>query len=266
MIERIISSGHSGVAAVALDVAIKLGLDHHGWCRDDDPVPDRYRFERLPGASRGEVVERAVAAAQGSLYFMGSENVSFQLETTRKISFRLNKPLLILNLFRENGFTASRRIAIWIAENQIKVLHVDGEGESTPASVANMLEATFFLTMMETAIPLSPGSAVDQNRLDPLEAAAQTVEAAVDHLEGTLSLKHRATIANMAAAELVSLQVTLGEYINRKFDLFSADSGLLADCRSQSGRWDLPPADAAAVIIRSLWDRLRATCRIRIVK
>ena len=266
MIERIVASGNAGVAAVALDVAIKLGLDHHGWCRDDDPVPDNYGLQRLRGASLGELVERAVAAAQGSVYFTGSENVSFQLETTRKIVFRLNKPLLILNLSRETGFSASRRIAVWIAENRIRVLHVDGEGESTPARVADLLEATFFLTMMETAIPLSPGSVMDQAPMGPQAPAAQTVDAAVDHLEGTLSLKHRATIANMAAAELVSLHASLGEYINRKFDLFTADSRLLTDCRRRSGRWDLPPTDAAAVIIRSLWDRLRATCRIRIVK
>ena len=266
MIERIVASGKAGVAAVALDVAIKLGLDHHGWCRDDDPVPDKYRLERIKGGSLGEVVERAVAAAQGSLYIIGSENVSFQLETTRKIAFRLNKPLLILNLSRETGFSASQRIAVWITENQIRVLHVDGEGDSTPASVANLLEAAFFMTMMETAIPLSPGSVMDQAPMEPPATAVQTVEAAVDHLEGTLSLKHRATIANMAAAELVSLHARLGEYIYRKFDLFTADSGLLTDCRRRSGRWDLPPTDAAAVIIRSLWDRLRATCRIRIVK
>ena len=197
---------------------------------------------------------------------MGSETVSFQLETTKKITLRLNKPLLMVNLSRETGFSASRRIAVWIAENRIRVLHVDGEGESTPARVADLLEAAFFLTMMETAIPPPPGSAMAPAPMDPQAPAAQTVDAAVDHLEGTLPLKHRATIANMAASELVSLHATLGEYIYRKFDLFTADSGLLTDCRRRSGRWDLPPTDAAAVIIRLLWDRLRATCRIRIVK
>jgi hypothetical protein len=266
MIERIVASGKAGVAAVALDVAIKLGIDHHGWCRDEDPVPDKYRLESLPGASLGELVERAVASAQGSLYFTGSETVSFQLETTRNVAFRLNKPLLVINLCRETGFSASQRIAVWIGENRIRVLHVDGEGDSTPTRVPDLLEATFFLTMMETAIPLSPGAVMDPASMDPQATVVQTVEAAVDHLEGTLPLKHRATIANMAAAELVSLHATLGEYINRNFDLFTAGSGLLADCRSRSGRWDLPPTDAAAVIIRSLWNRLRATCRIRIVK
>jgi len=120
--------------------------------------------------------------------------------------------------------------------------------------------------MMDAGITLPAGSVVDHDHLDQKGAIAVTLEAAIDHLERTLSLKDRATIANMAAAELVSLQVTLGEYINRHFDLFTAGSGLLTDCRRRSGQWDLAPTDAAAVIIRSLWDRLRATCRIRIVK
>jgi hypothetical protein len=79
-------------------------------------------------------------------------------------------------------------------------------------------------------------------------------------------LKDKTTIANMVADELLSLQSTLGNYINANFDLFTANRALLMDCQRTSGRAELAPEDAAAVIIRALWERLRATCRIRIVK
>jgi hypothetical protein len=178
---------------------------------------------------------------------------------------------MIQDLSRENGFSASRRIAEWIADNRIQILHVDGEGQgrrvpSVADSVSKILEAVFFLSMMDTGVTSPLQSVVEQDRRPRRETPPQTMEAALNHLERTLSLKDRITIANMVADELVSLHFTLGDYINTHFDLFSTGSGLLTDCRRRSGRWDLAPEDAAAVIMRTLWDRLRATCRIRVVK
>lgn len=271
MIEKIISSGRPGAAAAALEVAIKLGVVYGGWCPEDEPVPEKYRIERLPGASHRSVTEKTVGAGQGSLYFTDGETTSLGLESTKKTALLLNKPFMIQDLSRENGFSASRRIAVWIADNRIKILHVDGEDQgrsvrSVADSVSKILEAVFFLSMMETGITSPLQSVVEQDRRPRQETPPQTMDAALNYLERTLSLKDRITIANMVADELVSLHFTLGDYINTHFDLFAADSGLLTDCRRRSGRWDLAPEDAAAVIMRALWDRLRATCRIRVVK
>lgn len=271
MIEKLISSGYPGAAAAALDVAIKLGVAYGGWCREGGPVADKYRLERLPDASHGSVTERAVSAGQGSLYFTKGETTSLGLEKIKKVALHLNKPLLIQDLARESGFSSSRRIALWILENRIKVLHVDGEGDaqsfqSVADSVAKILEATFFLAMMETGITPPQQSIVEQARMSQRESPPETMQAALIHLERSISLKDKATIANMSAGELVSLQATLGDYINRHFDLFSPDSGLLTDCRRRSGQAGLMPEDAAAAIIRALWELLRTTCRIRIVK
>jgi hypothetical protein len=271
MIEKIISSGKAGAAAAALEVAIKLGLAYGGWCRDGEPDADKFQLERLSDASGQSVTEKAVAGSQGSLYFTAGETASIGLEATRKIALRLNKPLLIQNLDGENGFSASRRIAGWIAENQIKVLHVDGEdnGRSVHAvedKVSQILESTFFLSIIETGITAPLQSVVEHERLHQRENPPETMEAAVNHLERTLSLKDKAAIANMTPGELVSLHATLGSYINTHFDLYTANTGLLTDCQRRSGQWNLAPKNVAAVIIRSLWDRLRATYRIRVVK
>lgn len=271
MIERIISSGKPGAAAAALEIAIKLGLAYGGWCREGETVPEKFKLERLPDASSRSVTEKAVEGSQGSLYFSAGETASIGLEATRKTALRLNKPLLIQDLDGENGFSASRRIAVWITENRIKVLHVDGEGEghvvdSVADKVSKILEATFFLSMIETGITAPLQSVNEQERLSQRENPPENMEAAVDHLERTLSLKDKAAIANMTSGELISLHSTLGSYINSHFDLYTADTSLLTDCQRRSGQWDLAPKDAAAVIIRSLWDRMRATYRIRIVK
>ncbi|MCB2146219.1 MAG: putative molybdenum carrier protein [Deltaproteobacteria bacterium] len=271
MIEKIISSGKPGAAAAALEIAIKLGLSHGGWCRDDEPILDKYHLERLPRAPDQSVTEKAVDASQGSLYFTAGETVSLRLETTKKAAWRLNKPLLIQDLSIESGFFASRRIAMWLTENRIRVLHVDGDDEgrtisSVADSVSKILEATFFLSTMETGITAPLQSVVDRERLPQRENPPETMEMAVTHLERSLSLKDRATIANMTSDELVSLHFTLGSYINSHFDLFTTNTNLLTDCQRRSGKWGLAPKDVAAVVIRALWERLRATCRIRVIK
>jgi hypothetical protein len=257
MIVKLISCGPSTIAAAASDVAEKLGLDHDA------------RTGRGASATRGTSVESAVDSAHGSLYVADGAQATFRLETVKKAALRLNKPILILDRTRESGFAASRRIAVWIAQNRINVLHVDGDDPADPAVVAafkDILEATFFLSMMEADIssPLKP--LVPREAPSSEAAAPETVTAALNHLERSLSLKDRATIANMNPGELASLNYSLGNTINTRFDLFTTNTRLLDDCRRWSGQLDLSSQHAAAVIIRALWERLRATCRIRIVK
>jgi len=272
MIEKIISCAQSGAAAAALDIAIKLGLAYGGWYFESPPAADRYRLERLPGGSVRTVTEKAVAAALGSLFFSaGQGGLSLRGEFIQKTALHLNKPFLMVDLAHERGFSASQRAAAWIVEQRITILHVDGDdnGRSAPAvaeEVAQIMEASIFLATMQTGITSPLQSVVQNTRRPQPEAPPTTMEAALNHLQRSLSLKDKATIANMAAEELVSLHFTLGDYINTHFDLFTAGTGLLTDCRRRSGQWDLAPEGAAAVIIRALWERLRDTCRIRIIK
>jgi hypothetical protein len=271
MIEKIIAGVKSGPGAAALDVAIKLGLAHGGWCGADEDIPDRYRLDKLPGASPQQILDRAIDAAQGSLYFCHGKDATFTIQSAKRTALRLGKPLLFLDLDRERGFPASRRIAAWIAENRIRVLHVDGEGNapiegSVGDIVAGILEATFFLTMMETGVTSPLQSIVQRERSPRRYPPPVTLSAALSHLEHSLSLKDRTTIANMAEGELASLQFTLGSYINTHFDVFTTNTGLLADCRHHTGQADLAPEDAAAVIIRLLWERFQSAYRIRVIK
>lgn len=271
MIEQIIVSTSIGVGAVALDIAIKLGLDHGGWVDGDDPLPEKYRLENLPGSGPGTAVGKAVAATDGALFFIQRADEISVCRQIRQATRHYNRPLLIVDLDQEAGFMASRHIAEWVAENRTRNLYVDGfcDDAADPtfcANIANILEASMFLSMMETGVTSPLQSIVEKTRLPGEEAPPLTLDSALNHLEKSLSLKDKATIANMAAGELASLHFTLGDYINRNFDLFTAGSGLLTDCRKRSGRWTLAPEDAAAVIIRKLWERLRDTCRIRIVK
>jgi hypothetical protein len=272
MIEKIITNGLSVAAVAALDVAIKLGLDYGGWCNAEDVTGERFHLKRLSGASYQTLIDKAIGMAHGSVFFIHGHRSSLEMEKNKKTARRLNKPFLLMDLVTERGFFASRRFSAWIEENRIRILHVEGEKEaphpaSTTDCVAGILEATFFLTMMDTGVTSPLQSLVQKERTSqPATPPPQSMEAAIDHLERTLSLKDKATIANMASEELVSLHFTLGDYINTHFKLFTTNTQLIADCRQLADRNDLMPKDAAAIIIRQLWQRLSDTCRIRLVK
>jgi hypothetical protein len=272
MIEKIITSGYTGAAGAALAVAVKLGLAHGGWCREGDEIPDRYQLEAVSDESYQSIADKVIGAAHGSLFFCQDGNkTDLGFEISRKTALRLNKPFLEINISRKSGFAASRRIAMWINENRIRVLHVDGEKKdqnvaSLARSVTGILEATLFLVMMESGIASPLQSIGQREQTHRPGASPKSLDAALKHLERSLPLKDKATIANMAENELTALHATLGSYINRHFDLFSNESDLLADCRRHTGPGTLAPDEAAALILRFLWERLRATYRIRLIK
>lgn len=257
MIERIVSMESSGVAGAASDLAARFGLIHDIRGRDTNP------------GTTGTQTKVLVEDSDGSLYFARSQRSTSRYEAVKRATLRLNRPLIVLNLAREGGFFASRRISSWITDNQIKILHLDGDDHlesETLSAVIDILEATLLLIIAGTG-NASPETSMDRVDLPaPTDTPPATIAAALNHLESALPLKQKARIANMSMAAIPSMNATLGEYINTHFNLYTDNTDLLKDCRQRSGQPDLAPTHAAAVIIRAFWEHLRATCRIRVVK
>ena len=80
-----------------------------------------------------------------------------------------------------------------------------------------------------------------------------------------MPLKDQVTLANMAEIELASLNATLGNYILNRFELDGSNARLLEACRWEAGSLKLPPAKAAAFIIRAGWKKLQATHKLRVI-
>ena len=94
-----------------------------------------------------------------------------------------------------------------------------------------------------------------------------TVDAVVDILISELTLAEMVGTANLGEDELRVLELTLGKYIRYRLDQLDVgvNKVLMKDCLSKS-RETLNAVDAATVIIRELWNRLRETHRLRVVK
>ena len=94
----------------------------------------------------------------------------------------------------------------------------------------------------------------------------KTVKEAVNRLIGELPLKDKTTIANMAEDDLTTLQFSLGDYIGREFGIWSGNRQLLDSCEIILGDAHLPPDFAPSVIIKELWQCLRETHKLRVLK
>ena len=94
-----------------------------------------------------------------------------------------------------------------------------------------------------------------------------TVDQVVDELIEDLTLAERVGTADLDENEFRVLELTMGKLIRYKLDQKDVDVNkeLMKDCLAKSGE-SLDEVDAATVILKELWNRLRETHRLRVVK
>ena len=95
-----------------------------------------------------------------------------------------------------------------------------------------------------------------------------TVDAVVKEIISELPLEERVGTADLDADEFRILELTLGKLIQYKLDNMpvTVNQKLKEDCLAKSENKNLDEVDAAGVILRELWKRLKETHRLRIVK
>ncbi len=94
-----------------------------------------------------------------------------------------------------------------------------------------------------------------------------TVDQVVDEIIAELTLAERVGTADLDEDEFRALELTLGKFIRYKLEHldFGVNTELMKDCLAKAGK-SLDEVDAATVIIKELWKRLRETHRLRAVK
>lgn len=95
-----------------------------------------------------------------------------------------------------------------------------------------------------------------------------TVDKVVNELIAKLPLEPRVSIANLDEAEFRTLELTREKYLRYKLDQLNVgvNEALRDDCIAKSSDETLDDVDAATVILKALWDRLRQPHRMRVVK
>jgi hypothetical protein len=275
MIKKIISGGQTGVDQAALDVAIKLAVAHGGWIpqgriTESGPLPAKYNLKETGSSSYAERTEKNAQDADGTL-IISRGLLTGGSEYTREMAIKHARPWLHIDLSRVAAFQAAVAINQWILQNEIEILNVAGPRSSKDPTVykeaLNILESAYYLGLAETSM----SGAGDLKELlrssaEPPPPAPRTVDEAVDRLSLNMPLKDKTTVANMSHDELPNLHLTLGGYILNNFGLLSGNRELMISCRTKAKTILQHDEDAVGIIIDALWERLRQTHRLRVVK
>ena len=81
-----------------------------------------------------------------------------------------------------------------------------------------------------------------------------------------MPLQDKVIMANIKKEELQSLNLTLGVFIRNQLLQKDVNRELFESCIDVSGNDNLNEINAAFLIIEKLWEKLRETHRLRVVK
>jgi hypothetical protein len=271
MIKRIVSGGQTGVDQAALDVAIKLDIAHGGWIprgrlTESGELPQKYHLKETSSSQYSVRTEKNVVDADGTL-IISHGPLTGGTEYTREMVIKHKRPWLLIDLDRTAAFHAAIAINNWILQKKIEVLNVAGPRASKDPAIyqdtMNILESVYYLGLVES------GMTGDKNAVSPMQLQMeppQSVAEAVQRLISSLPLKDKTTVANMSRNELPDLHLSLGVYIMNNFGLLSGNRELMKSCRSASKEILQHEEEAVTVIITALWEKLRQTHKLRVVK
>ena len=103
---------------------------------------------------------------------------------------------------------------------------------------------------------------------DPTKSSQSPLDEIISDLINDLPLEERVRVANLDDEDLKIFEAVLAKYIGYSLDQLK-DQGndeLLEECRTRSGNKSLDDAGACGFILAELWNRLRDTHRVRVVK
>jgi hypothetical protein len=275
MLRQIITGGQSGVDRAAGDVAAKLGIPHSpGFSRP--PAPDEHSGPGMSNPHRrsadGESppVESTVLAADGVLVIT-SGDLNPELERIRKFVQKQRRPWLHIDLRRIPAFHAATMIGDWITQDAVEILYVTGSASNVNQKIYektyHVLTSAYWL--IQGHIKPGGGSVTVRPSNEGRASGADLpvdVPQAVGRLAAEMSLRDRTTLANMTETELHTVSVTLGAYIRNNFGIWTGNAKLMESCRRVSQNPDLRTTDASSVIIRALWEHLKKTHKLRVIK
>jgi hypothetical protein len=274
MLKKIITGGQVGADQAALDAAIKCNFPHGGWIQkgrktQSGILPEKYHLKEMSVSGYKERIEQNVIESDGTV-IISHKDLSGGADYSRQMAKKHNRPCLHIDLSKTPAAIASAEINTWIIENTIEVLNVTGSRASEDGDVYKdtvyIIESAILLSLVNA----KPGEYLtDHSRREYLEKAPippKTVEEAVDRLISDLDLKNKLKIANMKLNDLVNFDSNLHKYFKNAFDVWHGNKNLLADCRFVSEKPIRNENEAEFVIIKSLWERLRKTHSLRVVK
>lgn len=274
MIRKIISCGQTGVELAALDIALKVGIVHGGWTsrgrrNEEGVLPSMYDLKETFSLGFQEALEKNVAESDGTLVISRGIKSS---GPTRAVQMALKhqRQFLHVDLRQYALFEAASLANSWMSQKMIHVVYITGPMASEDAQIyqqtRKLLETAFYLGFVKSGVQNDHAAIRSDAPERPRIDLPQSVGDAVERLKEILSLKDRSLLANMQPDELSHLNSGLGEYIKQNFGLYVGNEPLMDSCASAGGVAKPMADEACAIILRFLWEELRKTHKLRVVK
>ena len=133
MIAKIISGAQTGADRAGLDVAIRHGFPHGGWCpkgrkAEDGPIGGQYQLVETPSANYLQRTEWNVRDSDGTVVFTRAKEVTGGSLRTIKFAEKHGKPCI--HIWCGLSYLPNQILNGFVRENGIKVLNVAGSRES----------------------------------------------------------------------------------------------------------------------------------------
>jgi hypothetical protein len=272
MIEKIISGGNEGSERAALDAAQKYGIPHSGWihhmrAEERDKLLASYHLSIIPALDPRAAIRRNVMNADGTLILTVGATAG-NTDYARHMTLKSGMQLLGIDLKQYSPLAAASLIASWLEMNHVKRVYITG-----PAEINRQSAYTLSRKTIEAAILLRLARPADGNIRETRTGNTdrtgkkwpKTVAEAVDMLISDLFLKDKTRISAMQPQELDALLPTLGMYIKETFGLLGGNHALIKSCMHSTHATRMIPDEACAIIIKSLWNKLQLTHKLRLV-
>jgi hypothetical protein len=274
VLKKIISSGQTNADRAVLDAAIKLGIPHGGWIprgrnTDNGTLPEIYHLQEMATDDYAECIRQNVKDSKGTLIIF-YDKLSGDLYQAERETLKHKHQLLGIDLKQKNAFQAASLVNDWVQLRKIDVLYVIGPGTAENPNAGNhtrlMMERALILDLMNVPAGRAITDYSQKDYLEKLPVLPKTIHEAVDRLIKEMALKDKVVIANMTYDELVDLNSNLGAYIRNAFRLWSGNSELIESCRFASRNKAMNVDGASFAIIDALWEKLRKTHKLKVVK
>jgi hypothetical protein len=165
-LEKLVSGGQTGADRAALDVAIRHGFPHGGWCpkgrkAEDGIIPEQYQLVETPSASYLQRTERNVRDSDGTVIFTISSQLSGGSKRTAEFAAKHRKPWVHLPQRAASYEDPALLLQRFVDENEIRVLNVAGTRGSKEPDIWRFtfetLEEAFFHHIAHPALLGGPG-------------------------------------------------------------------------------------------------------------
>ncbi len=146
-LEKLISGGQTGADRAALDVAIRHGFPHGGWCpkgrkAEDGPIGGQYTLFETPSANYLQRTEWNVRDSDGTVVFTLAKEASGGSLRTIEFARKHKKPCLHISPFSNGYMDPALPLQQFVAEYGIKRLNIAGSRESKEPGVGRFAYQT----------------------------------------------------------------------------------------------------------------------------